>query len=138
MIFGTVCSKIPIFIGPDAVVFALTASYISFFVVNWKQIKQYSQNNNMIFCFLFIFIFMIVFMGIGVNTLFRVGGLINGFLLGIIFSRKLEDPSSSYSVSFEASQRSFVQKIKGWSKLTIGALVIFSLMNVICLILLFV
>lgn len=81
---------------------------------------------------------MIVFMGIGSNTFFRIGGLLNGFILGLVFSRKLEEPyMSSTTLNYDA-QESFMTKLKKISKLKIISLSVFVLMNLICLIFLFV
>lgn len=120
LLFGTILTKTPIFIGPDSCVFALTASFISFFFVNWSKIKKLSQGSSSIFCFLLIFVFMIIFMGIGSNIWFRVGGLINGFILGISFSREIDDGTDQRSSSYNEQQKGCKKYMK--TKYFFGAL----------------
>ena len=129
MLFGAVLVRPPSFMGTDTIIMGLIGSFISFFAYNWKAIKKISNNDSSLFCFLLIFIFMILFMGISSNTVFRLGGLLNGVLIGVVLSRRL-DTGANESDSQAVGWRKFVN-----AKSVCG--LIFGVLNLIMAILLF-
>jgi membrane associated rhomboid family serine protease len=129
-IFGAVIVKPQNFMGTDTIIMGLIGSFISFFVYNCKAIKKISNNDSSLFCFLLIFIFMILFMGISNNTFFRLGGILNGVLIGVVMSRKLDTGENAYE-----AQPTGLKKYLN-AKSICGA--IYGVLNIVMIILLFV
>ena len=117
--------------GTDTIIFGLMGSLLSFFICNWKAIKALSNNNNSIFCFLCIFVFLIVIMGFSNNVVFRLAAIVNGLLVGFVFSRKLDTGENASESMPRTGWRRFIN-------LTVISACLYVVINIIVIIVLFV
>ena len=127
-LFGTTITKSH-YMGTDPIIFGLLGSFISFFLYNMKAIQKISNNDKSICCFLLIFVFLIILMGFSSNTFYRLGGILNGGLIGVVFCRSLDTGENSHEMG-----------PTGWKKYLNAKVifgVVFAVMNLVFLILLF-
>lgn len=129
-LFGVTVTHTSFFMGPDCLLFSLIAAYLVFFAYNFKAVRASCQKNQSLCCSLIIISIFSLLM-IMRNVGFRLGGFINGGLLGLWMARELKDPNQTQQYQMPRTRCRKLLSIKNF------ALAAFIVVNTLQLVFLF-